>query len=190
MYNTCMNDLNKLQNKKYIIYDFDGTIAKVNIDWSNWHNGVERIFLKYEPTFIRNGLVNQFQNPMVLKYGKPLKDEICKFNEIYEMTLYKDLKLNTQLIDYIKNNPKKINYILTSQNKSSLIKMLDELRITNYFYMFITRDDILFLKPDPEGIKKILLSNDVNDFIMLGDSIIDEQTAKSVNMDFEYIKIL
>lgn len=184
-----MNNLARLKHKKQIIYDFDGTIAKLKINWAGWHDGIEKIFLKYEPSFDRAGTVHQYTNFMIKKYGRSIRDEISNFNKDYENTFCESMLINNDLIKYIKTNPLQKHHILTSQNHLLLDRLLDEINIRDLFEKIITRDDVLLVKPDTEGMLKIIDNQKVEDFIYLGDADSDKKTAEAVGMDFEWIKI-
>lgn len=184
-----MNNLEKLKGKTDIIWDFDGTIARMDIDWTRWHDGVEKIFRKYDKNFVRDGKVHLLQNSMVKKYGRLLRDEICNFNWNYEKDNCKGIIANDKVIDYIRGNANKNYYIFTAQNHLLLDSLLKELDIKTLFTKIVTRDDVLFVKPDPEGINLILQGREVVDFIYLGDSALDEETAQAAGVAFEYISM-
>lgn len=184
-----MNDLTRLSYKSQVIYDFDCTVARIVIDWSIWQDGVEKIFKKYDDTFVRNGTVHQFTNQMIVKYGKPLRDEVCEFNKNFEDKYNQGVEVNQELVEYIKNNSQQKHYLLTSNCHLLIDRLLVDLGLENSFTKVITRDDVLLIKPDTEGINKIIDGQNVTDFIYLGDSVFDEETAKAVGMDFEWIKM-
>ncbi|OGM05305.1 hypothetical protein A2715_05495 [Candidatus Woesebacteria bacterium RIFCSPHIGHO2_01_FULL_39_32] len=184
-----MNNFKLLNSYKNIIYDFDGTLFKFDLDWKGWHDRVKAFIKEHEPTFEKEGLVNNIQNDYVKKYGKSLRDKICSMNETYEIENIENVLPNTKLIDYIKTRKDVRNFVLTSNNHKLVDGLLKKYGIYDKFEQIIARDDVLLIKPDIEGIQKILNGENLKDFIMVGNSTNDELTAKTSGIAFEMIKI-
>jgi len=184
-----MNNVKRLNNYKNIIYDFDGTLFKFKLDWTQWHDKVKAMIKKYEPSFEKEGLVNNIQNDYVKKYGKALKDKISSMNETYEIENIKKVTPNKKLIEYIRNRKNVINFVLTSNNHKLVDGFLKEYGIYERFEKIIARDDVFLIKPDSEGIEKILKGLDRKVTIMVGDTSNDELTARTSAIDFEMVKI-
>ncbi len=187
-----MNDLVRLKKYKNIIYDFDMTLAAIKIDWAEWHVQAEKLFRQYDNNIIypRSATVHLLQNELVKKYGKDIRDEMSKMNEQYEYNYYIKLIPNKELIAFIKGNKDKHHFIVSNQNRLLLSKALKELGIDEYIERSITRDDVYYIKPDPEGLLKLIDPDQpLKDYIYVGDVLSDEQAAQSTGMDFEYVKM-
>jgi len=185
-----MNDLTKIACYNNIIYDFDRTIAIIDADWTGWHDYVEKLFKSYDPDVIypRSTEIHRLQNVIVKKFGNEVSKKMSDFNREYEFSHIKTIIPNTELINFIKKNLAKNQYIVSNQNRLLLNKLLDELDIKRFFKKIVTRDDVLFIKPDPEGLLKIINnSKNLSDFIYVGDAKVDEDVAKEVGIAFENI---
>lgn len=185
-----MNNLNRLESYKYVVYDFDLTIAKVEIDWSDWHKGIEKIIQKFDPEFRTDTKLHQILNDFIHKYGKPIRDEFFEFHKKYEIEKCKGATPNNDLINFIKTHPNISHNIFTSQSRELLNKLLVEIGLEGYFDKIVARDDLYFIKPDPEGLNLIISPNsNKSDYIMVGDSSVDEGAARNAGIDFELIDV-
>jgi len=126
---------------------------------------------------------------MVRKYGKSFRDAMSAFNEKFEFENYSACIPNSQLIKFIKANPQKQQFIVTNQNRLLLNKLLLELGIAQLIERTITRDDVLFIKPDPEGILKLIDPTvPLSQYIYVGDSDSDAIAAKAARIEFERVE--
>lgn len=181
----------KNTTKKYIIFDFDKTIATVVVDWKKWHLGAGEIFKKYEPTFIKHlqgEKIYHLQNEMFKKYGQSLKLEIDSFTrdlEALEVMGIEPINKTIELINRFYADGKSL-YIWSSNDSVLVTKSLKELKILEYFKFLITRDKVDLLKPEKSGFDKYLSSLDENldNFLMVGDSDADKQAALSCRIDY------
>lgn len=106
------------------------------------------------------------------KYLNELSDEYVKpFDGIIEML--EDLRKKGFCIAIVSN---KITDVITSE--------LKHLNMDKYFDYIIGAEKVKNVKPDPEGINKILYFFRTDKTIMVGDSLIDYSTATNANVDF------
>lgn len=182
-------------NKKYIIFDFDKTIASIVVDWKKWHLGAGEIFKKYEPTFVKhlNGeKIYHLQNDMFKKYGNDLKSEIDTFTRDFEATEVKGIEPILKTIELIKDMYKrgKSLYIWSSNDSVLVEKSIKELNIYHEFNFLVTRDNVDLLKPETSGFDKHLanLDNDLDKFLMVGDSDSDSGAASSCGIHYLDVK--
>ncbi len=178
-----MGDFSKLNDYKNVILDFDGTLASLVMDWGEWFDGMTSIYLKYEPSgeFVGKNFF-LIQNDYVRKHGRILRDEIASFVSKYEERNIIGFEPNDELVKYVKDCPDKTYYVLSSQSRGGVLRGLKDLQIDNQITKVVSRDDVVFIKPDPEGIHKIISGLATRDFILLGDSDVDIQTAESVGI--------
>jgi len=180
-----------MEKKKHLIFDFDETIATLKIDWSDWHPKMAQIFKKFDKTYIYNKKNVNWLTCVIFtkKYGKRIRDEIVTFHNQYEKEKLKGYVVNNKLVDYIKKNTYQKNYLITNNTRHTILPILEEIGIKNRFGKIVTLDDLLYCKPHPEGILKIIDKNiPLSDYAVIGDSKNDESVAKSVGVDF--IKIV
>jgi phosphoglycolate phosphatase-like HAD superfamily hydrolase len=191
-----MNDLNKIKKYKRIIYDFDGTIAKILIDWKDWHTEVEKIYKEYDKNFTHHGYMHGHYNHMIERFGDDLRDKLLKLNNEYELSYFKGTINNNELIEFIKENIKENikdkeikQYVLTSNGKDIINKLLKDLDLENIFEKVVTRDTAKYIKPSTSGIEQIVDIKNKDEYIMVGDTDADEKVAKAMDIDFEKIEI-
>lgn len=178
-------------NKKHIIFDFDRTIAIINVNWTNWHLGAGEIFKKYEPTFVKHlqgEKIYHLQNDMFKKYGQNIKSEVDAFTrefEASEVNGFDPISRTLKFIKYLHGRGKSL-YIWSSNDSVLVAKSLKELDIFDYFDLLVTRDNVDFLKPETSGFDKHLsgLDADLSSFLMVGDSESDRGAAKNCKIDY------
>lgn len=182
----------KANTKKHIIFDLDGTVSTLNIDWSNFRTN----FWDYVKE-LDNEIVEQLKgdqtrsitlyNEVVAKHGQEVKAKLDQFCEKYEHQWYSGHTPNTNLVTFITNNVNNHTFhVWTSNNRSTALKVLKDIGIDKLFKTIITKEDPLLSKPKPDGFYLINQSfkDEPKDFLMLGDSDNDEQAAKAAHIDF------
>ena len=168
-----------LDKYKYIIFDFDGTIVKLNIDWVGLKNELNKVFgIDFTPL-----------NQALEKLDKESREIAFKIIEKYES--HATYEVNEKLIRYIISNNK--NYAILSDNMTStIITILNKLNIKNKFRVIIGRDKVKKYKPNIEGMIKILnyfKVDNLKEVIYVGDSKKDELIARKLSIDFLNIKL-
>ncbi len=179
---------------QFILFDFDNTIATLDIEWTQWHFGVGRIFQKYDSTFnthLKGEPIHMVQNDMYRKYGKKFKNDVDIFVKNYELQQTKGIYPITRtlnLIDSLFHLHKRL-YIWSSNHSAMVNKYLIELGIIDKFNLIICRDMVDFIKPDKSGFTKYFasLSKNMNSFLLVGDSLFDREAAK--NCGIRYVDI-
>ena len=181
-------DFDKLQKYQYIIYDFDKTIGEIQIDWEAWHDEITKIFQEFDPKFVRHGWVNKLQNAFFDRFGEPLRHQVVLKNAEYEISHYKGVIANQPLIDFIKQPKSAKQYILTANGIETTLKAMKELDLPeSCFEKIFSREDIFYIKPNPEGVLKIIGNHDPKDFVLVGDSSYDAGAALNAGIDFEKV---
>ncbi len=76
--------------------------------------------------------------------------------------------------------------ILTNKYSKSVEEVLQRDGLIEKIDYIIGSNDLMYSKPNPEGINKILdrLGVDRNNTVYIGDHSVDAQTAKAANVDF------
>jgi len=179
--------INAIKNKTCLIFDFDLTIAKMEIDWSNWHPGIAKIYSQFDRNhgYVFGVNPHNFYNSMVQKHGYELVKAIRKFNADYEKENNVGFIPSSYLVGLIKTLKNKKLYIYSSNSKETIDSGLRKLGILDHFQLIVSRDDTKYLKPNQEGFGLIpgLKGNEAL-FIMIGDSSSDEKAAQSASIDF------
>lgn len=193
----------KLEDKKFIIFDLDGTIVKLDVDWVNCRKEVKNIIIKNHPQlkfiFTEKEIELKKQSKKItvemmgiLAYnslGYDIYNEFKNIQEKYEFNC--KLKINKnhqQIINFIKSNKNNYKFIICSNNSlSGITYVLNKLKIKDFFFMiksreigrppkpfFVIMDDIFSLSKVKKG-----------DYLYVGDNIFtDKMLADNFKIDY------
>lgn len=176
-----------IAGKTDIVFDFDMTVAKMEIDWSGWHAGIMQVYAAFEKDhgYVRGASPFGFYNEMARKYGDRLVEAVRAFNAEYERTNTKGFIPSKHLTILIPTLADKRQYIFSSNSRNTVEKGLSQLGLRQYFRQIISRDELRFLKPDAEGFFLIEGFGQRKDsFIMIGDSASDKEAARRAGIEF------
>jgi HAD superfamily hydrolase (TIGR01549 family) len=82
-------------------------------------------------------------------------------------------------------------YIWTSNDEKTVAPILNELNINKLFKKIITRNNVNYIKPNPEGFYLINKENNSKaNYLLVGDSDADKGAAIESGIDFFNIKEL
>lgn len=174
-----------------IVFDFDGVIVDSGADIANAINYTlkyfERPLLPKDEiiSYVGHGaehLVRQcFKDSgdeiigMALSYYKGYYLENC----VVETQLYINLK---ETLEFFKN---KKMAVVTNKPENLTKKILNDLGVYEYFQLIIGPESVKELKPNPEGLLKVLSLFDETPpqrAIMIGDSYTDIEVGKRAGM--------
>ncbi len=181
------------QTKTNLIFDFDKTIAQLEIDWSDWHTGVAEIYSKYEKNhgYSQGEDPHQYYNALVDRHGENLVDDVRKFVSMYEKKRVFEFTPYVELVNFIKkvhsnSSDSSIKMFVFSSNARNTIETgLKKLQIFEAFSQLVTRDDVFKVKPDPEGFHLFdQFDQQKNTFLLIGDSNADRSAAKQAGISF------
>jgi len=172
----------------HIIFDFDQTLVSLLIDWSSWQEGVAAIIKKYDSGFneakvLRSHSIAKF----IDKYGKTFRDDYVNFGLNLEQKNYIGYKIINKTMAMLKtmHQQNKKLYLLTSNSAETVLPILKELDITDYFNKIITANDVENVKPSPSPFKLIYAEgNNKEQYLMVGDSISDRGFAENIGIDY------
>jgi HAD superfamily hydrolase (TIGR01549 family) len=176
--------------KTHLIFDFDKTLFKIIIDWDKYFDNIENELIHYDKKLFnnyQNGLVSwcDMQNLYIDRYGPEMRKMICINNIQSENSLITDAIPNISLLNLIKSNDKLFLSIWSSNTKISIQNILRKYHILDKFDKIICRDDLKYLKPNPEGFSKIYQPKTTLDkYLFIGDSINDSNAALNCKIDF------
>jgi HAD superfamily hydrolase (TIGR01549 family) len=172
---------------QYLIFDFDSTIAQIQIDWLPWQRLMAEIIQRYEPAYqySEGRRVDLEMNDYIKKFGSDLRAELWAANQQYEAKNAHGLVKNLELIDFISSDGEREKYLFTSNSRSTIQPFLMQLAIADKFSEVVTRDDVDFVKPDPFGYLRIFTDgHDKTQYLMIGDSTADEGAAQAFGIEF------
>ncbi len=177
----------KEKDKKHIIFDFDGTICKLLIDWSDWKKELEEIVAEYDlgVSGTEAGLY-EIQSICVEKGGQEARTRILEMNYRIEKEYCAGFELLPVALPVLEVAKKWAQlYVWTSNDQRTIMPILEELKIEKMFERVVTRNDVDFIKPHPQGFDLIYdAKNPKSQYLIIGDSSADEGAGKNSGIDF------
>lgn len=177
---------------KLITFDWEGTLVDFQWDLEEAVGETTRMLLaKNIPQEVLNGLdyaaIYNLVREMSPRWGfrngslLALVDEIYDRYDLDAASRWAPAPGLDQTLDALKN----LDLALVSNiGRSCVKKMLDRLDLSERFGLLITRNDVNFLKPAPEGIFKALswAGADKNEAVHVGDSLSDLFAARNAGV--------
>lgn len=186
-----LEDYLKKNKKTHIIFDFDETILEVLLPWDEWLNEVKRIGNEYDKdvwTDFDKGEVPSSipQNRLFKKFGSEVRGRINNYTENFEVSRLEGVRKNDELIEFIKTNADNYIFSMWSSNSAKAIdRVLKDESLDICFKQIVSRDEVDYLKPDPDGFKLIDDGHtDIANYLFIGDSVNDEGAAKALGRDY------
>ncbi len=182
---------------KAVVFDLDGTLAEFNLDYKTVraeakqflaNQGLpasifsidESIFemLKKARVYVRN--IGKSEQEFFSLQEKVLS-MACK----HELRAARETSLLPGVFETLKTL-KQMNLklaIFTLNGEKSTDCILRNFRLKQFFDAIVTRESVSHTKPDPSHLATVLKALNVNadETIVLGDSIVDMRSAKSMN---------
>jgi HAD superfamily hydrolase (TIGR01509 family) len=184
-------------NIKAIIFDLDGTLVDFNLDYRSvrgdireylLHVGIPPSLLSAKNTvfemlkkaeiFLRNSDKSSTLNE--------IRNEVLEIADKYELEAARETDLLPGVNETLKNL-KKMNLkigLFTLSGDKSVNYILKRFKLTNFFSVTIPRNKVNYVKPNPEHLETALkvLNVTPEETIVIGDGIVDIQTAKELNI--------
>lgn len=169
-----------------IIFDLDGTLVEINIDFCAMRNDLKKIFEKYDLEFHNEKLIlENIEHARMIMNDENFMRDVNNIVEKYEFESIKEKKkidgVEEKLYE-LKNRNIKIFVLTRSGRKycNEVISFFSE----NIFDEIITRDDFPTIKPDTGPIIYLMKKYNLkkNEILMVGDHPIDIETAKKIGI--------
>ena len=170
----------KLDKYKNYIFDFDGTIVDLKIDWDSLKKEIN-LYCKQKKI---KSYLNFYEKIKLLKLKNiKIYNIIKKYEQPNNKVEYKIKKKTLKIIS-------KINefYIVTNNLSSTASKVLKELKIRKKCKFIIGIENSYYPKPNTKSFKASQHLLKKGETIYIGDKIIDEKFAKRANINFKFQK--
>jgi HAD superfamily hydrolase (TIGR01549 family) len=181
-----------------ILFDFDGTLFKLHVPWLELKNNIEEIyFQKYGksiPSHERFSYMFDFINE---KHGV---DIVAQFYEIVRNREIQTVKNHGYSpLWLIQTGLNKIKYFLPPNIIFGIVSLnfhetinfvLKQYNLKDQFDIILGRDDVEKIKPDAEGILRILKRYELNSnhVLYIGDQVTDKEAAENSQIHFIYVE--
>lgn len=176
-----------LHPKKHLIFDFDATIAKLDVDWGKMLQEIYDRLSEIDPktmiAYTPRSMSYPFWNTLIKKDGLSMKKLIESHFIKAEGIGLKEVIPNPPLIDFIKNHGEYMYYIWSNNLRTTIDPILEKEGIKDTFKWVVSPSDNLFYKPDTSSIEK-RITGDKKDWLMIGDGENDKLAATAVSIDF------
>lgn len=167
-----------------ILFDWDGCLADTLELWVDVcgaalaNQGIRAPKAEIKKHYARGGVTRMFDIRNTEIWDKDVR-EIASAH-IKNVALYEGAKELLEVLSKTKQLA-----IVTDAHREVLIQNLEHHDLAKYFQTIITRDDLKYLKPHPEGIKKAMavLRAEPRKTIMIGDSDKDIRAARNAGVD-------
>lgn len=172
------------------IFDFDGVIIDSAADIANAMNYALQFYnrpqLAHDEiiSYIGHGAESLIRSCFagcseeILKEALPFYRQHYLNNAVVDTSLYTGVKETLDTIKYVMINKK--TALVTNKPESITHKILEDLNIKQYFDLIMAPESLTKMKPDPEGINRVLntFGLSAEKTIMVGDSDVDIEAGK------------
>ena len=171
---------------KYFLFDWDGSLADT---LPMWFEGYKKVFAKFgievSNEIIAKEVIGDWSAPERLG----ITDQETFFDELESEMLEKlnETKLNPGVMEMLKEI-KEIGgkiAVVTASRKRWVKKALKNNGLREMVDVFLGREDVEYVKPDPESLLKALslMGGNSDEAIMIGDNGKDVLAGKAAGMD-------
>ncbi len=178
------------KNKGLVIFDFDGVIGKLDIDWIKSRKTAKEFLKKNYNFIIEEDLrLDQIEYIVSKKFGKNRLKEVLRIRKQFEEKGINKSDINEDVIQLINDlNKRNITLTICSNNLSITIETFLKLfKLGKFFKYIVGIDNAIKPKPSKKGCEKILYKYpiDKKQVLFIGDQReIDKKVAEKMNIDY------
>ncbi|MBP7768811.1 HAD-IA family hydrolase [Candidatus Woesebacteria bacterium] len=180
--------------KTRLIFDFDETLFTLLLPWETYLTEFSQKLLTAEPSlrsYNSGKMLNETENEAVRRFGDKIVQLRREYARYFEKTFYKGALEHKKITSFIRENHTKYRMaIWTSNMRETILPILEENNLADYFEIIVTRSEVRLTKPEPEGFFMIheALGGNRAEYMLVGDSKNDENAARASEIDFYCVK--
>ncbi len=190
-----------INSLKCIIFDFDNTLVKSNIDFPKMKVEMARLTTKFGLEFgseeeiphkYTAGNIIDKAESFDKRNGTILVPELWEIVEEFERKGMENITIDQDVLTTLDSIMKLEieSALLTNNACNPTMEVLTKFNMTNYFSLIVAREDVTKMKPDKEGIELILskMGLQPDEVLFVGDSWIDAKAANEAKVSFILIR--
>jgi HAD superfamily hydrolase (TIGR01509 family) len=177
--------MEKYNDVELIVFDFDGTLFKLKVDWESLKKEL-RNYLKeaYGTEVALNSLHSLLDQ--LSRLGEQAKQEGFRIIRKYELQNIENAEPLPDMLglaEKLKLENKKLA-LFSSSTRESIIAVLTKFKKLHLFEVIVGLEDVERIKPDPQGLVKILRVYNVDPkrVLYIGNRDIDLDTGNRVGV--------
>jgi phosphoglycolate phosphatase len=172
---------------KLIVFDCDGVMfdsKKANCMYYNHlltHFGLAPMS-EAEEDYVHMSSVTDSVQHIFRHYTLPALEEVHAFRQECEYTPFLQyMEMEEDLIEFLEITRKTYHLAISTNRTNTMIPLLRSYKLEDYFGKVVTAATARRPKPAPDGLLEILshYNCEPEEAIFIGDSVVDEQHAKS-----------
>ncbi|MHA1913888.1 MAG: HAD family hydrolase [Promethearchaeota archaeon] len=184
-----------LSNKKVIVFDLDGTVVRLTVDWDSLKRLLSEKYTEIYAEHCSFSSISECLSTIIDKNDKVTLENFFKIILQYELENIQKTQPIKEIVFFIENldlfgiqNSSKLA-ILSLNMRETIRKALKQANIEGAFDFILGREDVMNWKPNPEGLLKIKYHFNVKkeDIIFFGDKKKDLQTGLNSGIDAFWI---
>ncbi len=190
-----------INSLKGIIFDFDNTLVKSNIDFPGMKIEMARLTKNFGLEFgIEEEIPHKYTAGNIIdkaesfdkRNGTMLVPQLWQVVEEYERKGMENITIDQDVLTMLNSmkNFKIETALLTNNACNPTVEVLKRFNMIDYFSIIVAREDVKKMKPDKEGIDLILLRMKLhpNEVLFIGDSWVDAKAANEAEVPFVLIR--
>jgi len=164
------------QSLEFIIFDLDGTLVNLNVDWQKVKERLNDIFnIEFEPLFLKIMNLKKFE-----------RMKACEVIKKFEIESYNKWEINTSLVNWIKKHHTHYQILLlTNNSRETTDRFLKKSELEKFIKFSLTIEETDFPKPNFSGLNKLFkfFSIEKDNVLLIGDSIREKILAENNDID-------
>lgn len=169
-----------------VIFDFDGVLAKVHVDWNSLKKELRTLIAKETGSCEELTPFDVQLNKCLMQMPSELTAQVNRVIESYELSGRERHQIYPEMIDFarILHDNNISLFICSSNTKKVIDQILTSAGIRSTFQQIISRENVQQRKPSPEGLLKIIGENKLekSQVLYIGDREIDLQAGEAARI--------